>query len=319
MSEPVPLYEPTEAPVPPGAEAAWLRAPDGVRLRAVLYPALSPRGSVVLSPGRTEPIEKYYEVIGELRARGFTVLAHDWRGQGLSDRLAPDDRRKGCANGWRPFLDDYSQILSTYSACLPRPWLAMGHSMGGGLTLLAVAEGEGRFDGAILSAPMCDINTGGIPPVLARFVARLLTGIGRGQDYAAPPSDALSETFDGTVLTHDEVRWRRTLALYQAHPDLVLGSVTWGWVDFALQLAGRLRRPGVIESIAIPVVIVTAEQERLVRNAAAQEVASRAPAGRHVEVPDAYHEILMETDPRRAVFWDAFETLITEIPAQPVR
>jgi lysophospholipase len=188
--------------------------------------------------------------------------------------------------------------------------------MGGGLTLLALAEGERRFDGAILSAPMCDIDTGGIPPILAGIVARLLTVLGRGQHYAAPPSDVLSETFDGSVLTHDEARWHRCLALHQAHPDLVLGSVTWGWVDFALQLAARLRRPGGIESIAIPVVILTAEQERLVRNAAAQAVASRAPSGRHLEVPGSYHEILMETDPRRAVFWEAFDALIREIPAR---
>ena len=66
MSDPAPLYETTEAPVPPGAEPAWLSASDGVRLRVALYPVASPRGTVVLSPGRTEPIEKYHEVIGEL-------------------------------------------------------------------------------------------------------------------------------------------------------------------------------------------------------------------------------------------------------------
>ncbi len=311
MSDPAPLYETTEAPVPPGAEPAWVEARDGVRLRVALYPVASPRGTVVLSPGRTEPIEKYHEVIGELMARGFTVLAHDWRGQGLSDRLAPDDRKKGCARGWRPFVGDYSRILSVYQARLPRPWIAMGHSMGGGLTLLALTEGEGRFDAAILSAPMCDIDTGGIPPWLGQLLARMMTLLGRGTAYAAPPSDALTETFDTTVLTHDEARWSQTLRLYQAHPDLVLGSVTWGWVDFALQLAARLRRPGAVEAVRIPIRILTAEQERLVRNTAAEAVAARAPNGAHLVVPGAYHEILMETDPCRAVFWDAFETLVS--------
>ena len=65
----------------------------------------------------------------------------------------------------------------------------------------------------------------------------------------------------------------------------------------------------------LPLVIVTAEQERLVRNAAAQAMAARAPAGKHVEVAGAYHEILMETDPRRAVFWTAFEALVSSLPA----
>ena len=40
-----------------------------------------PPGKVVLSGGRTEPIEKYFEVIEDLTGRGFVVLAHDWRGR----------------------------------------------------------------------------------------------------------------------------------------------------------------------------------------------------------------------------------------------
>jgi lysophospholipase len=89
---------------------------------------------------------------------------------------------------------------------------------------------------------MCDIDADGIPPAVGRVLAGLLAALGQGERYAAPPSDALTPTFDTTALTHDEARWRRTLDLYRAHPDLVLGSVTWGWVDFALQLAARLQR-----------------------------------------------------------------------------
>ncbi len=316
MAESAPLYSNTEAPAPAGAEPVWLRARDGVRLRAVLYPQERSRGTVVLSPGRTEPVEKYHDVIAELVERGFTVLAHDWRGQGLSQRLSPDDPRKGHARGWRPFIDDYRLILSTFEARLPRPWIAMGHSMGGGLTLLALTEGAGPFDAAILSAPMCDIGTGGVDPRVARIVAALLSRTGQGRRYAFPPSDALSEPFEGNVLTHDAARFQRTLALYQAHPDLVLGSVTWGWVDFALTLAARLRRPGVIEGLRIPLVILVAEEEKLVRNAAARSLAQRAPNGRCVEVAGAYHEILMETESRRAEFWRAFDALPVASPAR---
>src|SRR5579862_3798231 len=93
-----------EAPVSAGARAIWLTAADGARLRAALFPALGPvAGSVVLSPGRTEPIEKYFETIGELQARGWTVLAHDWRGQGLSQRPLTD-RLKGHARGFALYL-----------------------------------------------------------------------------------------------------------------------------------------------------------------------------------------------------------------------
>jgi lysophospholipase len=39
--------------------------------------------------------------------------------------------------------------------------------------------------------------------------------------------------------------------------------------------------------------------------------------GRHVDVPGAHHEILLETDERRQVFWRAFDDLADEVaPAQ---
>ena len=65
-----PLIETATSRTPPGGEAAWLIRPDGTRLRCALFlPAGTTRGSVVLSGGRTESIEKYYEVITELQDR----------------------------------------------------------------------------------------------------------------------------------------------------------------------------------------------------------------------------------------------------------
>src|SRR6185295_18586729 len=132
----------------------------GARLRAAVFtPGGRARGTVVLSGGRSEPIEKYYEVIRDFMARGFVVLAHDWRGQGLSARELPD-RLKGHARGYKSFLEDYRRLLDAYEARLPKPWIAVGHSMGGCLTLLALAHGEKRFAGAALSAPMLGLNFG---------------------------------------------------------------------------------------------------------------------------------------------------------------
>ena len=108
---------------------------------------------MVVSPGRTEPLDKYFEVIGELQARGFVVLAHDWRGQGLSARMLPDPL-KGHAEGSGPFLSDYRLLLDHFEDRLPRPWIQLGHSMGGCLSLLALARGETRFSACALSAPM---------------------------------------------------------------------------------------------------------------------------------------------------------------------
>jgi lysophospholipase len=309
MGETAPLVSIPEAPAPKAGGAEWYTGADGAKLRAGLFPAEgAARGSVVLSPGRSEPIEKYFEVIGELTRRGFTVLVHDWRGQGLSARWLKDPM-PGHAKGWRTFLTDYGRMIAAFETRLPKPWIGVGHSMGGGLTALALAEGETRFVAAVLSAPMLGLNLGKVEPRAASALARFMSLIGRGGEYATPAIDPFAETFDGNILTHDERRYELFKAQLRAKPEMRISAPTFGWVLFALALFERVRRSKWIDNLAIPLTIVLAEHEKLCSNAAAKAVARRAPQGKWVEVEGALHEILMETDPRRAVFWSEFDAV----------
>jgi lysophospholipase len=296
------------APVPAGAEAEWFNGAGGLRLRAALFPAVGePRGSVVVSPGRTEAIEKYLEVVEALCGHGYVTLTHDWRGQGMADRLLPD-RLLGHASGYHDFLADYAALLGRFEGRLPRPWIALGHSMGGCLALLALAEGERRFAGAILSAPMLGVRVGATPRWLARVLARGLAALGLG-DRAVPGPAAASTPFEANIVTHDPVRYARAQALLEACPDLALGLPTWGWLAFAFAATSRLATGAGTTRIDIPVTIVAAGEDRLVDNAALRGVAERLPRGRYVEIPGAFHEILQETDDVQAVFWREFDRM----------
>src|ERR1700744_5118098 len=81
-------------PVPEDAATAMLETPDGGRLGYAPW-ARPPgrKGTVCVFQGRAEFIEKYFEVVRDLRARGFAVATFDWRGQGLSDRPLRDRYR----------------------------------------------------------------------------------------------------------------------------------------------------------------------------------------------------------------------------------
>ena len=268
---------------------------------------------MVLSPGRTEHIEKYVEVVHELVGRGFSVVVHDWRGQGLSDRLYTD-RLRGHAVGFDDFIADFKVLIDVFEDRLPRPRIALGHSMGGCLTLLALARGESRFDGAILSAPMLGVKTGGQPYAVARSIAWLMTRIGRGTDYIlGGATDPFSGTLETDALTHDPIRHDRTYAQLMANRDLALGNVTWGWLDSALSAMEGLRRAGALAKVRIPVTIVAGGQDRLVDNQASVVAAAGLAKGRYVEVPEAMHEIMMETDELRAPFWREFDALAAAI------
>jgi lysophospholipase len=312
VGEPAPLCVIPDAPPPGGGGAEWLRAQDGRRLRVALFAAPGPaRGSVVLSPGRTEYIEKYFESVRDLQGRGFTVLVHDWRGQGRSDRLCPDPLR-GHAEGLQPFLDDFRILLDTFEARLPRPWINLAHSMGGALTTLALAAGERRFAGSVLSAPMFGIRTGQAPAWIARGLAMTFRRF-RPTAYVSSGGDPSA----AARLSHDMAREGRWRAQLEACPELQLGDVTWGWAGMAFEATGRLARDPGVSAIDIPVVVVGAGADDLVDVRAQQAVARRLPHGRFVEIPAAHHELLMEQDAFRDRFWAEFDQLAREISPPP--
>lgn len=309
VGDPAPLLSLPGAAFAPGAGAIWCEGADGLPLRAAYFAAPRPIGSVVLSPGRTEPIEKYVEVVGELLQRGYCVLIHDWRGQGLSGRLLPD-RLRGHAEGFDAFVDDFRTLIDRFEPDLPQPRIALGHSMGGCLTLAALARGERRFSAAILSSPMLGLNTGGVPAWQARLMAAAMRWAGRGGDYLlGGPTDPFNVAFEKDRLTHDRVRYARARAQILAEPDLALGQPTWGWLASAYGAIDRLARSPQVNQIAIPVILVAAGEESLVRNADSRRMAERLPKGRYVEIAGAYHELLMETDDIRAQFWAQFDHL----------
>lgn len=315
MTDAAPLTSIPEAPVPPGGGAEWFAGAGGAKLRAALFaPKGAARGSVVLSTGRTESIEKYFEVIGELLDRGFVVLTQEWRGQGLSHRDLPD-RLKGHALSYQTYLDDYRALLAAFETRLPKPWLAVGHSMGGCLTLLALARGEAsHFVGAVLSAPMLGVR---VPP-LAGLAIGLNLLLGKGDAYArAPVADPYDEAFEGNVLTSDPKRFARNRALISANHDLALSAPTWGWIDFAVKATRYLGEKANLRGVTVPVVIVSAEKDQLVTDAAQRAAAANLPDGKFVSAPGAEHEILMETDDKRAVFWTEFDAVADKVAPKP--
>jgi lysophospholipase len=304
--EPAPLGAAAGVATPSGA-AEWFTGAGGLRLRAALFPAPNPRGSVLLSGGRSEFIEKYLEVIAELVARGYTVLTHDWRGQGLSQHLLAD-RLKGHADGFDAFVADHRLLIDRYADQLPRPRIALSHSMGGCLTLLALAKGEHRLDGAMLSAPMLGLIAQ--RPPLNRVLTAVMARAGAASGYAiGGPTDPFTATFEQDRLTHDRVRYDRTRALILANHDLALGSVTWGWVASAFSALDWLRDAPQVARLSLPVSILGAAEDTLIDNFRQQKIAQRLPGCDYAVVPGARHEILMETDDLRAVFWRAFDAL----------
>jgi lysophospholipase len=289
--------------------------PDGAKLRIGHWPA--PRddgpGRVLLLQGRTEFLEKYIEVIDELGARGFEVWALDWRGQGLSDRLL-ENRHKGHIDRFETFLDDLHWFAN---AVVPltgkRRTVVLAHSMGGHIAMRAMLEGRLRPERAVLSAPMFDLPVSGIKRMGARLLAATATGLGAGGVYVPGMGDyeAGERTFEGNPFTGDRTRFDRMRAAVAANTDLALGGATLGWSHAAFKSIDTLERLSQEAPDICPVLVCSGLSDRVVSVPAHRDMAARLEACTCLSFEGAQHEILIETDPLRQKFWEAFDEFVS--------
>ncbi|HEX8900917.1 alpha/beta fold hydrolase [Vitreimonas sp.] len=302
--------------IPEGAEEHWLEGRGGVKVRVMTAPATrSPvRGSVIVAPGRTEFIEKYFEVIRELQARGFAVFCIDWRGQGLSGREV-ENSQKGHFVSFDDPVNDLSTALKLLAGKLPRPHIGLAHSMGGAILLRALLTRRIELDAAVFSAPMWGIA--GLTDLAKKYV-RFMVALGVGSMFAPSVEKKWKrENFKKNPVTHDKERHARCQGLITEEPRLALAGPTIGWVAAAADVTESFQQPGALAHVRIPILIATAGEEQLVDNASHPIVANALPQARHITIAGAKHEILMERDEFRALFWQAFDELVERVAPVP--
>jgi lysophospholipase len=297
------------------AEPQWLLTGDGVRLRWAHFSVRSPRAHVVLLTGRNEFIEKYEEVIGELRERRYAVWTLDWRGQGLSTRALPQ-RQRGHVESFTLYLNDLRRFMLRH--VLPGARGAhvtfLAHSLGGHVALRYMHDFPGEVRFAALSAPLLDLQTRHYPPPFVRLIssAAALTRFAREYAPGMHDYDERREVFEGNDLTSDRARFTRRIKLLADRPELSLGGVTLGWLAAAYRSIDLVSPAAYLRAITTPILLFVAGNDRVVVRDALERAATVLPSCRLVRLAHAQHEILQETDEVRAAFWSAFDQFARE-------
>jgi lysophospholipase len=301
-------------PIPEGAVEGRIKAADGVELRFARWPVAAGKqrkGTVCVFPGRAEMIEKYFEVVSELRERGFAVAVLDWRGQGGSARILSDPR-KGHVGDFEEYQRDLEAFMRqiVLPDC-PPPYFALAHSMGGANILRALREERRWFDRAVLCAPFIDLRLRRWPKV-TRYFTRIMAAIGFGRRYVPGGSaDAVTNRpFANNPVSSDKVRYDRIAAIIEAEPALGLGSPTYSWIAAAFRQTLEFAEPEFAAKLHHPILIIGAGDDVLVSTLAAEKFASRLRAGAILTIPGSRHEILIERDAIRAQFWAAFDAFV---------
>ena len=275
---------------------------------------MAPAGVCVLLNGQTEFIEKYFEVIDELRRRGFAVATMDWRGQGGSGRVL-DDSRKGFVTDFAEYDEDLDTLLNWIVTPMLAPGqkpVALAHSMGGHNLLRTLARTPGRFAAAVLNAPMIAISFRGQKAFLVRAVTAIQMWRGHGAEWVwgMQDRDPHKVTFATQMVTSDAQRFERTQMLLREHPELRLAGATWAWLAAALASMDWLKARA--ERITTPVLVVGAGTDRICITPQTKAFAARMPHADYLEIAGAGHEVLMERNEIRAQFWAAFDDFIAK-------
>ena len=308
-----PLYKINGIDCPHG-RAYYFPLDNKNKLRVAFWNLDSNKGTIILQSGRTEFIEKYYEVISEFIERGYCVAMMDWRGQGLSSRNT-NNERIGHIDRFEIYDQDLVRVVNEcFKHRCPDPFIGFGHSMGGCLMTSYFISMENVLSKCILCAPMVSVRANAV----SRRIVSLL-GIFENFGLGAFPMQKPSwnhdsgwqeESFMENALTTDEERFNRTFKFLSQFPDLGIKGITVGWLKHALKRTNDFKSMHWSSAIKRPLLLLDATNDKLVNSSLNKELLGQSDLTTIVSL-ESQHEIMMEKDEIRKKAWEAIDHFLS--------
>ena len=278
---------------PQAANTNYKATTDGIRVRTSFWAANDPVGTVFVFPGRADYIEKYGGLANFCLSNNLNVIAIDWRGQGLSERLL-DDKNIGHIEDFKNYQNDVEVIIKeAKDASLVKPWIIFAHSMGGLIGLRTLHDNP-VFKKVVFTSPMWGIQ---MPPILksgASIIMSLISLIGKMETYApttSPETRILNEEYEFNKLTSDIRNFKLLRQQLIQHPDLQIGGPSSAWVSAALdEIEFQIGN----EPPITPALCFLGEKEEIIDNLAVREFCKNWDSCDLISIPDAKHDLLME-------------------------
>lgn len=275
---------------------------DGEILYYEYFLSEKSRGSVVIVHGLSEFTQKYQEFTWYLHNQGYDVFLYDQRCHGRSCRLT---ERQDMIHVNR--FADYAKDLHRFICDVVRrvtdgPLYLYAHSMGGAVAAQYLAEHPDVFCKAVLSAPMVEPLTGGVPPIVARWglSAYLLFGNGKKKFWLASEFDP-DYPFEKSK-DQSRARFTRNMEIRLSNPCYCTTPLTIRWVQQSVMLRRKLTRKGFLKKLQTPILMLSAEADGVVSDQAQVQFAKNCPVCRQVVLPGANHSMLWGTRETIAVY-----------------
>ena len=310
--ETAPYLELNDYKAPKGVKSIFIPMKDGIKLRLIYWKnSISSEinnGTVLLQQGHNEFIEKYYETIQEFLDRNFNVVCFDWRGQGMSDKMI-ENPHKQYIEDFNIHLDDIKFIINEFIyKRFSKPFIGVGHSMGGCIILSSLEENDMVFDKVVLSAPMLGFkNESFLMPFISLvnlFFKKESFLIGSRPNYGEETS------FEDNELTTDKMRYVRTLKFVRKKPEIRLWGVTNAWAKASKKFLLHMREKNWAENIQTKILMINSLNDKVVSPDHIKLMSKRLKNCRLINFESCGHEIFMEQDQHRKKLWNSIDSFI---------
>jgi len=293
------LVDTSYNPIPGKPKSGHIEVEVGVFLRYALWrhKSSSGKGTVLVLQGRTEYLEKNFELVKALYDQGHDVLAFDWRGQGGSSRLL-ENPKAGYVDSFDEYVADLMAIIAQVG--LPdcrAPLHVLGHSTGTLVALLAAPRAGNKISRMVLTSPLLGLNNQKLSQGKIKLIAGALVSFGLGEVLMTERvQNDLRRKFDGNIYSSDRKRYLRSVQFSQDHPELCIGGATASWIFAACKAMEEVMEPDFIRQINVPILIINAGDDKVVNNAASERFASQLRLGSSLTIVGAQHELWQEQD-----------------------
>ncbi len=306
-----PYLELNEYKAPDGVKSIYIKMKDKKKIRLLywnIYSKETCKGTVILQQGHNEFIEKYYETVQDFIDRKFNVVCFDWRGQGLSDKMV-DNIHKQHIEDFDIHTHDLKFILKEFIyKYFPKPFIGIGHSMGGCILLASINKNDQIFDKVILSSPMLGFKN----ETLLMPLISLLSLFGSKESYfiGSKPNMGKETPFEENDLTSDKKRYMRTLKLVRKNPNIRLWGVTNRWVQAVKKVILVMRKKEWTENIYTPILLINSLKDKVVSPNQIVSMSKRLKNSRLINFESCKHEIFMEKDCHREKLWNYIDEFL---------
>ncbi|MBQ9009912.1 MAG: alpha/beta hydrolase [Clostridia bacterium] len=269
----------------------------GGQLSVSCYIPRDAESVMLLLHGTSESAEKYHEMIWMFNQMGIGIVAPDMRGHGKSLRMTGDP----ClvyVDRFEDYVDDAETVLGLVQRVAgDRPLQLFGHSLGGAVAAALMIRLPDTFTHVILSSPMVDPSTGGLPRWAGKGICTLNCLLGRGKKMAfvSGPYNAETDVFENSCDTGRE-RFEYYKGKRVADRDYQTSPLTYRWIRESFGVRDKLLKAWPAEQVKSNVLLCQAGRDTLVSLPEQEKFIRRIKNGRLVCFESAKHEIYFSDD-----------------------